>query len=46
MARALKLISWKGGVVHALPLMRGWFLARDLPAPKGKTFHELWKAQQ
>jgi L-lactate dehydrogenase complex protein LldF len=46
LARTLRLISGKRGVVHALPLMRGWFLARDFPAPKGKTFHELWKVEQ
>jgi L-lactate dehydrogenase complex protein LldF len=42
MARLLKLIS-RGGAVHSLPLMRGWFAARDFPAPEGKTFQEMWR---
>src|SRR5262249_8929680 len=45
MARTLKTLSGRRGAVRALPLMRGWFLARDFPAPRGKTFHELWKAR-
>jgi L-lactate dehydrogenase complex protein LldF len=42
MARMLKLMS-RNGMVHSLPLMRGWFAVRDFPAPKGKTFQELWR---
>lgn len=42
MARMLKLIS-RNGTVHSLPLMRGWFAVRDLPAPQGKTFQEMWR---
>ena len=34
------------GFVRALPVMRGWFAVRDLPAPEGKTFHDLWRAQR
>jgi L-lactate dehydrogenase complex protein LldF len=44
-ARVLKLFGGKRGHIHALPLPRGWFAVRDLPAPQGKTFHELWKAR-
>jgi L-lactate dehydrogenase complex protein LldF len=42
MARVLKLMS-RNGAVHSLPLMHGWFAVRDLPAPQGKTFQELWR---
>jgi L-lactate dehydrogenase complex protein LldF len=42
MARLLKLVS-KGGAVHAMPLMKGWFAVRDFPAPQGKTFQEQWR---
>jgi len=42
MARVLKLMG-RNGAVHALPLMRGWFAVRDFPAPRGKTFQELWR---
>jgi L-lactate dehydrogenase complex protein LldF len=45
MARALKLIAGKRGNVRSLPLMGGWFVARNFPAPQGKTFHEQWKAR-
>jgi L-lactate dehydrogenase complex protein LldF len=45
MARALKLIAGKRGNVRAMPLMHGWFVARNFPAPQGKTFHEQWKAR-
>jgi L-lactate dehydrogenase complex protein LldF len=44
LARLLKLAGGSG-TVHALPLMRGWFAVRDFPAPKGKTFHEQWRAR-
>lgn len=42
-ARVLKLFAGKRGVVHAMPLLNGWFAVRDFPAPQGKTFHELWR---
>jgi L-lactate dehydrogenase complex protein LldF len=44
-ARLLKLIAGRRGAVASLPLMKGWFLAREFPAPHGRTFQELWKAQ-
>ena len=44
-ARFLKLLGGKRGHIHALPLPRGWFSVRDLPAPQGKSFHELWKTR-
>jgi len=39
-ARLLKFIARRGRV-HALPLMRNWFLVRDFPAPQGRTFQSL-----
>jgi L-lactate dehydrogenase complex protein LldF len=45
-ARFLKMASGKRGHIAALPLPHGWFAVRDLPAPQGKTFHELWKAKR
>jgi L-lactate dehydrogenase complex protein LldF len=44
-ARLLKLFG-KHGAVKALPLAGGWFAVRDLPAPQGKTFQELWAARK
>jgi L-lactate dehydrogenase complex protein LldF len=46
LANILKCLGGERGHVTALPLPRGWFAVRDLPAPQGKTFQELWKAQQ
>jgi len=45
-ARMLKRRARRNGFVQALPIMRGWFAVRDLPAPEGKTFHELWRAKR
>jgi L-lactate dehydrogenase complex protein LldF len=44
-ARFLKLLGGRRGVVRSLPAMKGWFLVRDFPVPRGKTFHELWRAR-
>jgi L-lactate dehydrogenase complex protein LldF len=41
-ARLLKWRAGRSGNVRALPLARGWFAVRDLPAPQGQTFHDLW----
>jgi L-lactate dehydrogenase complex protein LldF len=41
-ARLLLRIS-RDGTVHRFPLLRGWFLVRDFPAPSGDTFHDLWR---
>jgi L-lactate dehydrogenase complex protein LldF len=45
-ARFLKIVGGKRGHIAALPLPHGWFAVRDLPAPPGKTFHELWKTER
>jgi L-lactate dehydrogenase complex protein LldF len=45
-SRMLKLFGGQRGHIRALPLPHGWFAVRDLPAPQGKTFHELWKARR
>lgn len=42
-ARVLKAMSDARGRIHALPLPRGWFAVRDLPAPQGQTFQEQWR---
>jgi L-lactate dehydrogenase complex protein LldF len=44
-ARMLKFTAGKRGNVRSLPLMNGWFVARNFPAPEGRTFHEQWKAR-
>ena len=36
--------AWAGakGRFRSLPLAGGWTAWRDMPAPEGKTFHQLW----
>ena len=45
-ARVLKSIGGRKRAIHKLPLARGWTDIRDLPAPQGKTFKQLWAEQQ
>jgi len=38
--------SWLGGrdgLIHSLPGIDGWTKGRDMPAPAGRTFRELYK---
>ncbi|MDX1606446.1 MAG: LutB/LldF family L-lactate oxidation iron-sulfur protein [Candidatus Competibacterales bacterium] len=44
--RALKLLAGRRGRLRRLPLGRGWTAWRDLPAPAGRTFQQLWKEHQ
>jgi len=43
---ATNLLGWlgkrAGGRFAAMPLANGWTKYRDLPAPEGRTFHDLW----
>ena len=45
-ARVLHRLGKKRGHVRSIPAMYGWFVARDFPAPEGKTFHEMWGARK
>lgn len=36
----------KHGVVHALPVMNNWFLVRDFPVPRGRTFMKMWNDER
>jgi L-lactate dehydrogenase complex protein LldF len=45
---AVRLLgAWGGrdGLIHKLPIGSGWTEGRDLPAPAGKTFRELYRAK-
>ncbi|OGA09568.1 MAG: iron-sulfur cluster-binding protein [Betaproteobacteria bacterium RIFCSPLOWO2_02_64_14] len=42
---AAKILAWIGGrekLVHSLPFAGGWTGGRDLPAPEGRTFRDLY----
>ncbi|MGI6549894.1 MAG: lactate utilization protein B [Syntrophomonadales bacterium] len=36
----------KDGSIKALPILKGWFQYRDLPAPAPYTFREWWASQE
>jgi L-lactate dehydrogenase complex protein LldF len=44
-ARTLGLLGARGRF-RTLPLAHGWTQARDLPAPEGRSFMSLWRAQR
>ena len=44
-----RVAAWMGGrdkLIHSLPGIDGWTDGRDMPAPAGKTFRELYAARQ
>ena len=43
-----RVLAWMGGrerLIHKLPLGSGWTEGRDMPAPAGKTFRDLYAAR-
>ena len=41
----VRILQWMGGsgkLIHYLPFAGGWTAGRDMPAPQGKTFRELY----
>jgi len=43
--RLLRALADRNGMIHRLPLGGGWTDERDMPAPAGRTFRELYKAR-
>ncbi|HEY3565453.1 MAG TPA: LutB/LldF family L-lactate oxidation iron-sulfur protein [Casimicrobiaceae bacterium] len=44
-ARTLRLLADRRGMIRRLPFGAGWTDGRDMPAPAGRTFSELYKAR-
>ena len=45
-ARLLALMGGRDRLVHRIPLAGGWTASRDMPAPQGVTFRELYRRQR
>ena len=45
-ARFLAMLGGAGKSIHHLPFGGGWTAGRDLPAPQGKTFRELYERRK
>ena len=44
--RMMEILGGRIGRIRHLPLAGGWTRHRDLPAPEGRTFHDLWAERQ
>ena len=44
--RFLRMMAGKGKTISSLPFAGGWMDYRDMPAPNGKTFRELYKQRR
>jgi L-lactate dehydrogenase complex protein LldF len=46
-ARVMARMGGRGGRIARLPLAgKGWTATRDMPAPSGKTFRELYRQRK
>jgi L-lactate dehydrogenase complex protein LldF len=44
--RLLRVLADRNGMIRKLPFGSGWTDERDMPAPAGRTFRELYKARR
>jgi len=44
--RVMEMMAGRSGRLRRLPLAGAWTRHRDLPAPEGRTFHDLWAERQ
>ncbi len=44
--RLLRMMGGRDRLIHKLPVGAGWTEGRDMPAPAGRTFRELYAAQR
>jgi L-lactate dehydrogenase complex protein LldF len=45
-ARLLRRLGGTRGRLARVPLLAAWTAGRELPAPQGATFHELWRRRR
>jgi len=41
-ARVLRMSAGRSGRIRSFPILRGWFVTRDLPKPAGRSFQSQW----
>ena len=44
--RIMKAMGGRDGLIHRLPIGGGWTEGRDMPAPTGRTFRELYRQRR
>ena len=44
--KMLAIFGGRSGRLSTLPMAGGWTKYRDLPAPQGQTFLQMWRAQK
>ena len=45
-ARLMRMIAGRNGHIRSLPVLTGWFVARDLAKPAKESFQSQWKKRQ
>ena len=45
-ARLMRMIAGRNGHIRSLPVLTGWFVARDLAEPAAESFQSQWQKRQ